>query len=151
MLCPICVFRQPPYTRSGTQGWYSHNAATGAPAGELDIVPLFAAFSDLCFKSFGDRVKTWITFNEAWTFTWLGSGGGKAPGLMGQFSETPKWPLIAGHNVLLAHAAAADVYRRGYQQVQGGKIAITNNMEDTDVAGKPKEPKGNTATAQIHE
>ena len=73
MMCPTPIFRQPPYTKPGTQGWYSHNAVTGAPAGELDIVPLFAAFADLCFKSFGDRVKTWITFNEAWTFTWLGN------------------------------------------------------------------------------
>ena len=56
-------------------------------------------------------------------------GAGKAPGLMGQFSESPKWPLIAGHNVLNAHAAAVAVYRREYQQAQGGKIAITNNMD----------------------
>ena len=31
--------------------------------------------------SFDDRVKYWVTFNEAWTFTVLGYGTGtKAPG-----------------------------------------------------------------------
>ena len=27
-------------------------------------------------KEFGSKVKTWVTFNEAWTFTALGSGAG---------------------------------------------------------------------------
>lgn len=84
--------------------------------------------ADLCFKLFGDRVKWWTTFNEAWTFTWLGSGGGKAPCLP-EFAEKPKWPLVAGHNVLLAHAAAVKLYRSKYLPSQHGKIFITNNMD----------------------
>lgn len=123
---------QPPYNTPRKMGWYASKG--GTPAGEDSIVPLFAAYADLCFRLFGDRVKTWVTFNEAWTFTWLGSGAGKAPGIP-EFSETPKWPLVAGHNVLLAHAAAVRLYRDAYQSGRsgashtGGRIGITNNMD----------------------
>lgn len=114
---------QPPYDTPEKMGWFASDGKGGY--GEDSIVALFEAFADLCFKEFGDRVKLWTTFNEAWTFTWLGSGGGKAPSIP-EFSETPKWPLIVGHNVLLAHAAAVKAYRaRG----QGGKIGIANNMD----------------------
>ena len=118
----------PPYATPSTMGWYASDAATGKPAGQTTIVPLFAAFADLCFKTFGDRVKTWITFNEAWTFTWLASGGGKAPSIP-EFAEMPKWPLIAGHNVLLAHAAVVNLYRTSYSPTQKGEIGITNNID----------------------
>lgn len=110
---------RPPYDTPSTQGWF---ARTPAP-----IVPLFAAYADLCFRLFSDRVKFWVTFNEAWTFTWLGGEAGKAPGLP-EFSESPKWPLIAGHNVLLAHAAAVGIFRSKYS-ASGGKIGITNNVD----------------------
>lgn len=133
---------QPPYDTPETMGWYAADAA-GTPAGDNAIVALFATYADLCFRSFGDRVKLWFTFNEAWTFTWLGSGGGKAPNLP-EFSDMPKWPLVAGHNVLLAHAAAVQVFRARYQSgtFAGGRIGITNNMDwrepmttsDADVA-----------------
>jgi beta-glucosidase/6-phospho-beta-glucosidase/beta-galactosidase len=29
-----------------------------------DIIPIFNDYADFCFKTFGDRVKHWITFNE---------------------------------------------------------------------------------------
>lgn len=33
-----------------------------------DSSDLFAAYADICFHLFGDRVKTWITLNEPQTF-----------------------------------------------------------------------------------
>ena len=54
---------------------------TGAWLGNQTIVNLFNNYADFCFNTFGSKVKYWLTFNEAWTFTWLGYGSGvNAPG-----------------------------------------------------------------------
>ncbi len=89
------------------------------------ITDLFAAYAEVCFEHFGDRVKNWITINEAWVITILGHGQGVfAPGRTSN-SE----PYLAGHHVLLAHAKAVDIYRRKFQANQKGKIGITNNCD----------------------
>ena len=36
------------------------------------IPDLFAEYAELCFEHFGDRVKNWITINEAWVIAILG-------------------------------------------------------------------------------
>merc|ERR1719436_2171861 len=107
-------------------GWWARDSVTGHPNGQ--ILPNFMHYVDTCFRLFGDRVKTWITFNEAWTFTYLASGYGKAPGIE-YYSDMTIDPWIAGHNVLDAHAEAVHLYRTKYQPVQGGKIGITNNCD----------------------
>lgn len=111
---------------SGKGGWYSVDRATGKPDGW--ILPEWKSYVDLCFRNFGNRVKTWITFNEAWTFTFLASGYGKAPSLP-EYGDMSTWPWVAGHNVLLAHAAAVEIYRSKYQTLQKGRIGITNNCD----------------------
>merc|ERR1712113_371221 len=85
-------------------------------------------YVDTCFRLFGDRVKTWITFNEAWTFTYLASGFGKAPSIE-YYSDMTIDPWIAGHNVLNAHAEAVHLYRSQFQKQQHGQIGITNNVD----------------------
>ena len=41
----------------------------------------FVTYADVCFREFGDRVSRWLTFNEPWTFAFLGYGTGThAPG-----------------------------------------------------------------------
>merc|ERR1712130_533258 len=97
---------------NGKHGWYSVDA-NGRP--NYEIVQNFLDYADLCFKSFGDRVKFWITFNEAWTFTLLGSGNGKAPGIP-EYNDVSKWPYIAGHNVLIAHARTVKLYKTKYSR-----------------------------------
>ncbi len=43
----------------------------------------FAAYAEVCFKAFGDRVSFWTTFNEPWSFIWIGYGMGiHAPGAL---------------------------------------------------------------------
>jgi len=37
-----------------------------------DIVDAFADYADFCFKTFGDKVKFWITFNEPYITAQLG-------------------------------------------------------------------------------
>ena len=36
------------------------------------LVKYFEVYANFCFKTFGDRVKFWITFNEPYVITWLG-------------------------------------------------------------------------------
>ncbi len=84
----------------------------------------FAAYADLCFECFGDRVKNWITLNEPWVVAILGYGQGVfAPG---RISTTE--PYLAGHQLILAHAKAVHVYREKYGY-QKGQIGITNNCD----------------------
>ena len=106
----------------GTHGWYDVDS-NGVPT--LSIVPHFVAFADLVFQKLGDRVKFWITFNEAWTFTYLASGAGKAPSIP-EYGDVKKWPWIAGHAVLIAHAKVVQLFRTKYA-AQKGRIGITNN------------------------
>lgn len=99
-------------------GWLDQSGAIG---------DAFVQYADLCFKHFGDRVKTWITFNEPWCVTVLGHGNGHhAPGR----SIYPNIePYLAGHSLLLAHAKTVQLYRQVYQKVQGGLIGITLNCD----------------------
>ncbi len=89
------------------------------------IPDLFADYAEVCFKNFGDRVKNWITINEAWVVAMLGHGQGVfAPG-----RTSDKEPYLAGHQLVLAHAKAVEVFRTKYQPKFGGKIGITNNCD----------------------
>ncbi|WP_111307167.1 GH1 family beta-glucosidase [Confluentibacter sediminis] len=84
----------------------------------------FAAYADVCFEHFGDRVKNWITLNEPWVASILGYGQGVfAPGRVST-SE----PYLAGHHFILAHAKAVHIYREKYSY-QNGNIGITNNCD----------------------
>ena len=89
------------------------------------IVEDFNTYAHTCFKKFGDRVKNWITINEAWVITVLGYGKGIfAPGHVSN-----DLPYQTGHHILLAHATAVKTYREEFQGMQGGKIGITNNCD----------------------
>jgi beta-galactosidase len=93
--------------------------------GGAQIVEAFAYYADTCFKHFGNRVKNWITINESWVVAILGYGHGVfAPG-----KKSNDLPYQAGHNLLLAHAHAVNLYRTKYKKVQGGSIGITNNCD----------------------
>lgn len=90
-----------------------------------EISNAFAAYAEVCFKHFGDRVKNWITINEAWVVAILGYGHGIfAPG-----KKSNDLPYLAGHQLIKAHAKAVDIYRKFYQTEQKGQIGITNNCD----------------------
>ena len=89
-----------------------------------DIADVFAKYAVVCFTYFGDRVKNWITINEPWVVAILGYGHGVfAPG-----KKSDDLPYLAGHNLLLAHAKAVQVYRTKFKHQQG-VIGITNNCD----------------------
>ena len=82
-------------------------------------------------KEYGSKVKLWATFNEAYTFTYLASGYGKAPSAQ-PYMDMAIWPYVAGHNVILAHLSAVMKFREfqksGVLSAEH-KIFITNNQD----------------------
>ncbi|KAM2438153.1 hypothetical protein ACFX1W_015177 [Malus domestica] len=93
----------------------------------------FKDYSKLCFKLYGDRVKNWITINEPWIMAKMGYDKGVGP--PGRCSvqtvfpctnggNSATEPYIASHHLLLAHASAVKLYRKKFQEKQGGQIGI---------------------------
>lgn len=87
-----------------------------------DAGKIFGDYAELCFKSFGDRVKFWITHNEPWCYAYLGHEvAAHAPGERDQVKA-----FQVGHGLLLGHGEAVARYRA---LNQGGKIGITTNHQ----------------------
>ncbi|KAK8930860.1 Beta-glucosidase 13 [Platanthera zijinensis] len=120
------------------------------------IVEDYKNYAEICFKTFGDRVKHWITMNEPLMFTTLGYGlGMHAPGhctdgldVQGQFTihcptgDSLREPYIVSHNILRAHSEAVHLYREKYKAKQHGQIGITlvsHWMEPIDDSPQSKE------------
>ncbi|CDP08326.1 unnamed protein product [Coffea canephora] len=91
----------------------------------------------ILFKNFGDRVKFWITLNEPLSLSESGHTlPYLAPGrctIWGNVDRTGGdegiEPYLVTHLQLLSHAAAVDLYRQKYQELQGGIIGITLNSQ----------------------
>ncbi|PJF39388.1 MAG: beta-glucosidase, partial [Phototrophicales bacterium] len=87
------------------------------------IVDDYAAYVDVVSKALGDRVKSWITFNEPWVFTWLGyTIGIHAPGY-GDMDVAKA--LLATHHTYLAHGRGVEILRANVPDAQ---IGITLNL-----------------------
>ncbi|CDP21897.1 unnamed protein product, partial [Coffea canephora] len=96
----------------------------------------FRDFAELCFKEFGDRVKSWSTFNEPWSFSTGGYDsttfiGSLAPGRCSAWmdkgcpaGDSSTEPYLVAHHIILSHAAAAKLYREKYKPSQKGQIGI---------------------------
>lgn len=85
----------------------------------------FTAYADVCFRSFGDRVKHWITVNEPNIEPIGGYDQGYLPprrcsypfglGVTCTHGNSTTEPYAVAHHLLLAHASAVSLYRRKYQ------------------------------------
>ena len=81
----------------------------------------FADYGDYCFRTFGDRVKRWITLNEPWCASHLGYLFGEhAPG-----KKDRQAAYNAVHHLNLAHGLALQRFREGGFK---GEIGITLNL-----------------------
>ncbi|CAI0385866.1 unnamed protein product [Linum tenue] len=96
------------------------------------IVGDFRDYADFCFQEFGDRVKNWITVNEPNSIADKGYvQGNNSPGRCSSYvgnctdGNSATEPYIVVHNILLSHAAAANVYREKYKASQNGMVGIT--------------------------
>ncbi|XLR11558.1 hypothetical protein S83_039496 [Arachis hypogaea] len=121
------------------------------------IVRDFTAYANVCFREFGDRVKHWTTINEGNVF----SQGGYDIGFLPPQHCSPSSifncskgnsstePYLVTHNMLLAHASAATLYRNKYQDKQHGFIGfnlltygfipLTNTTEDIIAAQRAQD------------
>ncbi|CAN1856465.1 Beta-glucosidase 44 [Linum perenne] len=85
------------------------------------VVKDYADYAEFCFRTFGDRVKNWMTFNEPRVTAALGYDNGIfAPGRCsksyGNCTEgnSGTEPYIVAHNLILAHAEAVQRYREKF-------------------------------------
>uniref|UniRef100_A0A803MPD2 Uncharacterized protein n=1 Tax=Chenopodium quinoa TaxID=63459 RepID=A0A803MPD2_CHEQI len=88
------------------------------------IIEDFTAYVDVCFREFGDRVQHWTTFYEANIFPLGGYDAGITPparcsypfGLVNcTIGNSTTEPYVVAHQILLAHASAARIYKEKYQ------------------------------------
>ncbi|GMI87429.1 beta glucosidase 40 [Hibiscus trionum] len=101
---------------------------------DRQIIKDFALYAETCFEKFGDRVKHWITFNEPHSFSIQGYYTGlEAPGrcstVLCPSGNSSTEPYIVAHNVLLSHAAVADIYRKNYKDKQNGSIGMSLDVK----------------------
>ncbi|KAL6659120.1 hypothetical protein ACP70R_003160 [Stipagrostis hirtigluma subsp. patula] len=115
--------------------WDLPQALEDKYTGWLDrqIINDYSLYAETCFKSFGDRVKRWITFNEPHTVTVQGYDSGMhAPGRCSVFrhlyckqGNSGTEPYVVAHNIILAHATVSDIYRTKYKAKQNGQLGIS--------------------------
>uniref|UniRef100_A0A8C5TJ02 Lactase n=1 Tax=Malurus cyaneus samueli TaxID=2593467 RepID=A0A8C5TJ02_9PASS len=91
-----------------------------------ELIDLFDSFADFCFRTFGDRVKFWITFNEPQIIAWLGYGPGTFPP---NVKDPGSAPYRVAHILLKAHARVYHTYDDKYRASQGGVIALCPNID----------------------
>ncbi|ERN17026.1 beta-glucosidase 22 isoform X2 [Amborella trichopoda] len=98
------------------------------------IIDDFKGYAEVCFREFGDRVRHWSTINEPNMFPlgsydlgfWPPQRCSNPFGLINcTVGNSSTEPYIVTHNELLAHAAAARLYKDKYQATQGGSIGIS--------------------------
>lgn len=106
------------------------------------IIDDFANYARVCFQAFGDRVRHWITINEAWTVAIHGYA--EASNAPGRASLTE--PYLVAHHVLLAHARAVKVFREEGFAAGGGIIGIANSGDFRFPVDEEKEEDRRAAT-----
>ncbi|KAH7120286.1 glycoside hydrolase superfamily [Dactylonectria estremocensis] len=89
----------------------------------------YQRYARLCFTRFGDRVKSWVTFNEPYIISIFGHlNGSLAPGhCLEASTDTKTEPWRVGHTIILSHASVVQMYANEFQPSQNGKISIVLN------------------------
>ncbi|KAK3219062.1 hypothetical protein Dsin_013032 [Dipteronia sinensis] len=91
----------------------------------------FKDYVEILFRTFGDRVKNWITINEPLNYAKFGYDIGIAPQVrcsdrkICKAGNSATEPYIVTHNLLLAHATAFRLYREKFQEKQRGQIGMS--------------------------
>jgi len=90
------------------------------------MIDLYADYASKVFEFFGDRVKTWITFNKP-KIVCVDYNE-----LQGEIN--PPYPngveeYLCARNILLSHAKAYHIYNKKFKLKQRGKVGITLNLD----------------------
>eukprot|EP00924_Labyrinthula_sp_SR-Ha-C_P004851 snap_masked-scaffold_1-processed-gene-14.16-mRNA-1 protein AED:0.01 eAED:0.01 QI:0/0/0/0.5/1/1/2/0/490 len=101
----------------------------------------FQYYAEVVFENFGDRVKSWITFNEPYIHSWISyEVGVHAPGHT-SFVDN----IIVGHHQMLAHGYVYEMFHERFNANGDGKVGITldsgysillDDLEETAEAGQ---------------
>jgi len=92
----------------------------------------YAHYARVVFQAI-PQCKYWISFNEPWCSSILGYNTGLfAPGhtsdrTKSQVGDSSRECWTVGHNILIAHATAVNIYREEFKPKDGGQIGITLN------------------------
>ncbi|KAM6953321.1 beta-klotho [Aplochiton taeniatus] len=85
------------------------------------LIGLFEQYAAFCFRTFGSRVRYWLTMHNPYLMAVQGYGtGAHAPGKTGGPSD----PLIVAHNLIRAHAKAWHNYNTHFRPTQKGQVSI---------------------------
>ncbi|XP_037118431.1 beta-klotho [Syngnathus acus] len=85
------------------------------------LIELFGNYAAFCFRTFGDRVRYWLTMHNPYLVAVQGYGVGlHAPGETGGLAAS----FIVAHNLIRAHAKAWHIYDTHYRPEQKGKVSI---------------------------
>ncbi len=97
-----------------------------------ETVDAFVDYAEVIFKTFGDRVNTWITHNEPFVVAFHGnSTGDHAPGIKNHLVA-----LKVAHNLLVSHGL---VVRKFREMDIAGNIGITLNLSYAYTVSDSKE------------
>ncbi|XP_055841529.1 myrosinase 1-like [Episyrphus balteatus] len=86
------------------------------------LVNQFVVYAIELFENYGDRVKTWITFNEPYDYCQNGYGDASYPP---QVYAPGVADYLCIDNTLKAHAATYHSYKSRFAKTQGGRLGIT--------------------------
>nr|DBA19707.1 TPA: hypothetical protein GDO54_015494 [Pyxicephalus adspersus] len=90
------------------------------------VLDAFHNYADFCFRTFGDRVKFWMTFNQPHSIVTAGYGLGLFPPAV---TDPGSSPYRVAHNLLKVHARVYHTYDEKYRSSQGGVISLSLNTE----------------------
>jgi beta-glucosidase len=86
-----------------------------------EVSAYFADYAAAVVRRLGDRVRSWVTFNEPWVVAFVGNRDGRhAPGLTNE-----QLALQVAHHLLVAHGLAAQAIRSIDPALE---VGIVNNM-----------------------
>ncbi|XP_056392597.1 lactase/phlorizin hydrolase-like [Hyla sarda] len=89
------------------------------------VLEAFHSYADYCFRTFGDRVKFWMTFHQPHTIVATGYGNGLFP--PGVKDDPGNAPYRVAHNLIKVHAKVYHTYDEQYRISQGGYISLSLN------------------------